>query len=159
MLIICNLFCASSPSYIAEVQGALVHNSRPTLFVQKSHWAQNRWSQLIKIPIYQNGNFDKLSGSLITDTDSDSHTFCFFCSSLLWSCYGDFYVFIISFRCYRLPDSFTQLKNLQILSLNDISLLRLPADIGRSALQLPPLICVYLVLDNCSRLPLFGTVP
>ena len=32
---------------------------------------------------------------------------------------------------HRLPDGFTQLRNLTVLALNDISLARLPPDIGR----------------------------
>jgi len=32
---------------------------------------------------------------------------------------------------HRLPDGFAQLKNLTSLSLNDVSLIRLPPDIGR----------------------------
>ena len=39
--------------------------------------------------------------------------------------------FIHSAVCYRLPDGFSQLKNLTSLSLNDVSLIRLPPDIGR----------------------------
>ena len=38
------------------------------------------------------------------------------------------------FRC-RLPDSFTQLRNLTHLALNDVSLARLPPDIGRSVFE------------------------
>lgn len=40
------------------------------------------------------------------------------------------YALTIFFIC-RLPEGFTQLRNLTNLGLNDISLMRLPPDIGR----------------------------
>ena len=54
--------------------------------------------------------------------------------------------------CCRLPDGFTQLRNLTHLGLNDVSLARLPPDIGRSVhTPSPPsplmlyIVAVYLV--------------
>ena len=63
-----------------------------------------------------NGNIDVVGNTSYTISQSKSE---------------QFWVLFFTHIFCRLPDSFTQLKNLQVLSINDISLIRLPQDVGR----------------------------